>query len=450
MKFTRKSFLINSILALGTIPLWGQNNSKKQLEEKIAIIGAGFSGLYAAHLLAQSGFAVEIFEASSRFGGRVRPLHDFADFPIELGAEEIHGNSSIYYKILRNKKVPLIKKEFENYYMIKGKLLEESEADLDRDFSKLQDLILSFNSYAGGDTSVEDYVLKKSVPKSYLHIAEALIGNVYGSNIKKISAAGIAKSIQNWRAGEEKFWIRNRSHLSVIEEICGHILTKIRYNTQITKVNYSNQNIELEDKEGNRHSATRVIVAVPLSILKQGDIHFSPSLPGYKNSAISKIGMGIAMKIILKFAKRFWEPNTGSIVGDGWITEFYPSGYMKSMPNNVLVGLVVGESAEKLSEVGKNVIKVALKELDSMFGKKIASRTLIDYFIMDWTKEPFIQGGFSFPSVGEGDAREKLMEPVSEKIFFAGEAANKFHYATIHGALESGERAAKEIFDLII
>ena len=40
---------------------------------------------------------------------------------------------------------------------------------------------------------------------------------------------------------------------------------------------------------------------------------------------------------------------------------------------------------------------------------------------------------------------ETLAKPIENRIFFAGEATNPIHYATVHGAIESGYRAADEI-----
>ncbi len=448
MKLSRKNFLLGG-LGLFSTQLVSQIKSKSIKEEKIAIVGAGFSGMYAGHLLATQGLSFEIFEASSRIGGRVRPLHDFADFPVELGGEEIHGNKSLYYKLLEEKKVPLIKKEFENYYSIKGKLLEESEADLDPNFSKIQDAIQSLKFYEREDISVEDFLTKKSIPKSYFHIAEAEIGNEYGVNIKNLSALGVARNIQNWKAGEEVFRIRNRSNLSVLEEITGIIQKKTYLNTQIKKIDFSKDKVVLMDQLGNEYTASRVLITVPISVLKDGDISFHPALPSFISSAIQKISIGSGIKIVLKFSKRFWQANTGIIVGEGWIPKFYAPGYLRGTLNNVLVGYVVGDWADKLSELGKEVYKLAVKELDSLFGKKIASNSLVNYFIMDWKKEPFIRGVTSYPSIGETDAREKLSYPVEEKIFFAGEATNPIHYGTMHGAIESAQRTVSQIISFL-
>ena len=65
--------------------------------------------------------------------------------------------------------------------------------------------------------------------------------------------------------------------------------------------------------------------------------------------------------------------------------------------------------------------------------------------LMDWPNEPWILGGYSYTPVGAGAAREELAEPLST-LFFAGEATSiNGHVGTVHGAIESGWRAAAEV-----
>jgi monoamine oxidase len=58
---------------------------------EVVIIGAGAAGIAAARGLRAAGRRVTILEARDRVGGRVWTTHDLASFPIELGAEWVHG-----------------------------------------------------------------------------------------------------------------------------------------------------------------------------------------------------------------------------------------------------------------------------------------------------------------------------------------------------------------------
>jgi monoamine oxidase len=59
-----------------------------------------------------------------------------------------------------------------------------------------------------------------------------------------------------------------------------------------------------------------------------------------------------------------------------------------------------------------------------------------------WTAEPWALGAFSAAAPGGQPGRKVLMEPVRERLFFAGEAVHETLWGTVGGAWESGERAA--------
>ncbi len=64
----------------------------------------------------------------------------------------------------------------------------------------------------------------------------------------------------------------------------------------------------------------------------------------------------------------------------------------------------------------------------------------------DWQRDPYARGAYSYVAVGGADARERSRAPVDGVLFFAGEAtAPASEAGTVAGALESGERAAREV-----
>ena len=66
-----------------------------------------------------------------------------------------------------------------------------------------------------------------------------------------------------------------------------------------------------------------------------------------------------------------------------------------------------------------------------------------------WNNEPWVLGAWSAAAPGAQPARKILTEPVSGRIFFAGEATHESLWGTVNGAWESGERAADAVLKLI-
>lgn len=427
----------------------GLSNPSQEAQENknkaVIVVGAGAAGLYAAYLLAEKGVEVVVLEASEVHGGRVRPLANFADFPVELGAEEIHGKNSIYYEIAKKCEARLVKYETEDYYFIDNQLLDAKTAKENKDFNKAMKLIDTIGKFDKEDMSLLQYIQHQGIDESVWHIINAEVANEHGTSAERISMVGLAYEEQHWKAGEDNFILADRSHLSVFNTYFKDILPKIEYRQVVKSIDYAEDTVKVTMQNGYIYEADAVIVTVPLTILKAGEIDFVPALPSAKAEAIQKIGMGAGMKVFLKFKEPFWEAKTGSIYGQ-LIPEYWVSSEGKSMHDYVITAFVHGKNAEYLTEQGISAVALIIKELDEIFGNALASTHLADSFIMDWSKEIFIKGTYSYDTVGIGNSRQILAEPLKNAVFFAGEATcTDGHHASIHGAMESAERAVKEI-----
>ncbi len=100
-------------------------NNNNQFEGNIIIVGAGASGLAAAKKLEENGISYQILEATDKFGGRIQKNEDFADFPIDLGAEWIHEDKLILNYLINLQGLnPMLKQFYINPWMFMQKLVE--------------------------------------------------------------------------------------------------------------------------------------------------------------------------------------------------------------------------------------------------------------------------------------------------------------------------------------
>lgn len=419
----------------------------------VIIIGAGAAGLYAGQLLSQyaPNASVQIVEASLLRGGRIRELIGFADFPIEIGAEEIHGEKTEWYEIVKSAaNANIINPASADYYVLDTIAQSEADLDADADFITGTTFVEQATSYSGTDISVKQKADNDGIPQRVRSFINAQTGNEYGTDYSLLSIKGITEEDQLWTAGDNNYALANRSYTSVLEEKFSNAWNKVQLNTAITKIEYNANSITLTDQNNQQYSCDKLIITVPLSILKNNSITFIPQLPNEKLDAIQNIGMGAGMKIILKFNNRFWANNLGSLFGNGTVPEYwYPSLGKGNTP--VLTAFVMGTKAEYLGSLGNNAIQTVLAELDSFFGNNAASTNFADGYIMNWTNEPYIKGAYSFPTVNGGiSKREALARKINNNLFFAGEATHtEGHSATVHGAIETGYRAVKELIDSV-
>ena len=199
-------------------------------------------------------------------------------------------------------------------------------------------------------------------------------------------------------------------------------------------------------KEERSFEADKLVLTVPLGVLKAGTIQLNPPLPAEKQTAISRLGMGTLNKCCLRFSRPFW-PTTvdwlGQIPsGSGQWCEW--ASFAKPLGQPVLVGFQAGAAAVAMETMNNaDLIASAMESLRGLFGKGIPEP--IGAQITRWHSDPFSGGAYSFNALGSTPSdREELAKPLAKRLFFAGEASHPM-FGTVHGAYLSGLRAAAEL-----
>jgi monoamine oxidase len=415
--------------------------------KSIIVVGAGIAGIHAAQKMLNEGANVTVLEATSRWGGRIRALNSFADFSIELGAEEIHGQKTAWYELVQKSGAKWVEGKDTDYYFMDGQLRSAAEVEEIPAALTVFDLVEKIERNQGTNTTVAEMAISNGVVPAWMPLANALIGNEHGTSNTRIHAKGVGRENDLWTAGEQNFLLADQSYEKIIEQHYSEAIATIQTGSPVTKIDYAASNVVLTIQNGQTYTADWVLITVPLPVLRDGDIEFTPALPTEKITAAQQIGMDKGMKVILRFTDAFWPVEMGSLYGSGQVPEYWVTSKGRgSQP--VLTAFVMGEAADALSGLGDTaIINAVLSDLNTIFGGNIASARYADGRVMDWSKMPFIRGAYSYPTRADGlDQRRKLAESVAGKLFFAGEATHiNGHNGTVHGALESAERAVEEI-----
>lgn len=202
--------------------------------------------------------------------------------------------------------------------------------------------------------------------------------------------------------------------------------------------------------------ARRVLVTLPLGILQLADsapgaVRFIPPL-SEKQSALRGLIMGAVLKVVLHFRSAFWEELDEGHYRDGGF--FHAPGapfptLWSTLPMHVpvLIAWMGGPRAERLAGARDfELIQHALASVEAVFGSASgARRELMAAYVHDWQGDPHARGAYSYVAVGGGAAAAALFEPLHDRLFFAGEAANPDETGTVDAALQSGARAAERM-----
>ncbi|MEM0982139.1 MAG: FAD-dependent oxidoreductase, partial [Cyanobacteria bacterium P01_H01_bin.58] len=233
------------------------------------------------------------------------------------------------------------------------------------------------------------------------------------------------------------------------DALIDHLATDldIRLNEIVTHVDYSGAAGVTIAASSGTFKADRVIVTLPIGVLKAGTVTFEPALPTPKQAAIETLGAGVLNKVYLQFADAFWQRQTHWI---SYISE--PKGEFTTWFNlyqytgePILVAFNAGDFGRKIEAfTDDQIVDQAMQTLRRLYGETIPNPT--DVQITRWLRDPFARCSYSFPTVGMTDeTRADLAAPIDNRVFFAGEATHSGYPATVHGAYLSGQRAAKQL-----
>lgn len=235
--------------------------------QTVGIIGAGMSGLSAAHALAGNGRTVTVLEARDRIGGRIWTDSRLGP-AFDLGASWIHGVIDNPLTDISNA-LDLVRIPTDDTYVVRGR---DGRNIPDRDAPDWLDNVTEVQHSAGADSSQIN-------TWAYWDYSD------YG---------GVDVKFLN-------------GYAEIFEALNGAYETLL--NKSVNSISLQGTGVVVGSTDGASDMFDAVIVTLPLGVLKQGTVEFDPPLPNPKRRAIERLGMGLLDKVYLQFDEVFWDPD---------------------------------------------------------------------------------------------------------------------------------------------
>ncbi len=417
-------------------------------DERIVIVGAGAAALAAAGELQIRGFSnVVLLEARDRVGGRIWTSSIGDGIPVELGATWIHGvRGNPVSDIVESHGIATAETDYDNavLYNHDGGPAEPIDPALWGEYMAL--------AYEMPDASLREVFERFAAARGlgdedrrlWLHALASMFSHEFGADISDLSIMSY-HGPSTLRGGDVVF---PEGYSQIVDVLAAG--RDIRLDHPVAQVDHSGSTVVVTTESGDTFEADRVVVTVPLGVLKAGTISFTPALPPVMRDAIAALDMGILNRTCLLFDEPFWDRDTEWIGYAGerpgqWseTLNLYP--YLQQP---VLAMFNPGSFGAEIEQYSDSELAArAVEALKAIFGDVPEPRDVVS---TRWSSDVWTRGSYSYLPVGvDFETYREMSRPVGEHLFFAGEATHGRFPSTVHGALLSGRRAARQIYGLL-
>lgn len=412
------------------------------------IIGAGAAGLAAGRRLHDAGQQVLLLEARNRIGGRIWTVDDFADFPVEQGAELIHGENAVTHQLLHTAglhTLPAPRKAFLQWGGPTGlKPIAALPAPLR---GTMEALFAAYSALpeqvtADSDLSLADYLRSRGFDAVAIGMADVLFAQTCCASIETLSSADLVREMQVDHAGRAEFRIQEGYGALLAHYSAG---LPIQYDTPVHTIRWDAKGVAITTLH-DTITARHCVVTVPVSLLQAGALHFDPPLSPVKQQAIAAFRMTSATKLLYRFQEPLWDDNLVYCAHEGIAARWWTPGHGRPGAALLCCYITADRAAQVDALPAAEALQLGLREMSTLLGRPDLPAACLDARRVAWAHDPYARGGYAHLPPGQAAARPLLAQSEGDVLFFAGEAtAHDTNPQTVHGAIESGWRAAHEI-----
>lgn len=447
---------------------------------KVLVVGAGIAGLVAAYRLHQAGVPVDIIEARTRSGGRMRSLPNAAgtSTTVELGGEFIDSGHTALRSLvselglttadLRAADGGLVK---ETWYFQGTRYTLTDVANMfvplaqkiSQDLAAIGDGV-TYNSYnqAGyklDHTSIAQYLDRAPISPILRQMIRIAYTTEFGREPEEQSCLNLLafftdpppEEFSIYGSSDERYHIVGGNE-QVPQQLAARLTPFIETGTALDAIRTlpdGRYRVSLRADSGTfERIYERVLLTLPFSVLRK--IPLAVDLPPVKRLAINQLGYGTNAKLITAYRERIWRTRYGSTAAvftdlgfqNTWEATRYASG-----TSGLVTDFTGGRHGIELgSGTPETQAQILMPQLERIFPGISALRqgqAIRAY----WPGERYTRGSYSCWLVGQyttiaGSEGERV-----GNLFFAGEHCSLAAQGYMEGGCETGEAAAMSIME---
>jgi monoamine oxidase len=415
--------------------------------EHIVIVGAGAAGLIAARELARAGRTVTILEARERCGGRIHPLpaSEFG-YPADGGAEFVHGKAPVTRALLREAGLVLQEIEGERWSFDGADIMREDRHDAHE--AELHAVVRELND----DLTVAEFLRRHFAGDQHArlrHSIERMVEGYDAADPERVSTLALR---EEWMAGGHSPQARVRGGYGAMIDFltaqCRKLGVIFRFGCAVSAIEEEGGAIAVRCVGGDVHGCDRVILTVPLPLLREIGL---PGRARAKAAAADDIGFGNVIKILLRFRRPWWRERKEELADMSFLLsdQLIPVWWTQYPDRHpVLTGWFGGPLTAALAHLDPQaLIDVGLDSLAAVFAlsREDLARGLTAAAATNWAHDPYARGAYSWATPRTREA-QTILARGDGPVLFSGEALYRgADMGTVEAALASGQQTAEMI-----
>ena len=434
----------------------------------VLVVGAGLAGLSAAVRLRKDGARVMVVEGRDRVGGRVLTIRDgFAkgqhaeaggDF-IDHGQEDIRRLADQYGLSVRT----ILRQGF-SFVRDKGRgKIHGRPVKGERAWKPIADRAKPLiEAYRLAEQRWESAVVRSMAQRSVAQWLDeidadghmrAMVRGLRGfflADPEDLSLLVLIEQLASEAPGQDPMGRIEGGNDRLPKAMAIELGEALHLNTSARAVHdeQTSVRVTVERTGGDRTqmSADYVILAVPVRALRA--IEITPDLPPEQAKVFERLKYGRVTKSLLQFDRRFWKrkgrsPAYGTDAPTGAI---WDANEEQHGPAGILTLMAGGQASEDtqkiLGQEGAQGLVEALAWL------RPGDAELLAHHHVTWEHDSWAQGGYAYFDPSFDPVWRPWLARPHGRLLFAGEHTSIKWQGYMNGAVESGLRAAAEVWAL--
>ena len=400
----------------------------------VVVVGAGLSGLTAAHRIARAGIDVTVLEARGRVGGRAWRAEIADGVEFDLGCEAVDAAHHALLDLAAEAGV----RTHEVDRWAGGEPEDDAVGAglLSALGDEIAGLVARIDPEHPEDTE-DAHALDGQTLGGWLRarggtadvVAAAEMHYAVASSTVPVDRMSLLAYAAKLAAGADRtgLSVRLDGGPSALAARLAEGLD-VRRTTAVSALEQDDTSIRVVAADGSTFTGSRVVVAIPLTT--QRAVRFSPPLPAWRRRALATARYGDAVKAGLLYDQ----------LPEGFRPAVTPGGvvYRADSAAPVAACFVGSGPARRLAELDTDERHAELARL--VEAKPRAIRSAV------WAAEEWSRGSYLILGPGELLAWGRRLGEPHGRIHFAGSEASVLP-SYMNGAVLAGERAAREILE---